>query len=237
MRFFVSSPQFSAWVLLVGLRFTAASTPSDFEPEVANDLAMVYADDTYVHAGVTLSENTTVNVPALYLPFGKSTGARYAAVMVDYDVNVYGTEMTILQWYQPSLAAVSSSGDALSVVDASAPSASYISLSPIEGSAHEYVVLLYLQPADFSLPECLRSSALPETGRAGFNLDEFVQAAGLGDPVAANWFKMQNPTSATTTYAVTQDVDGKLRLCLCLGIGTDSAETFWIETSSDRSAI
>ncbi|KAL4733254.1 phosphatidylethanolamine-binding protein [Aspergillus similis] len=205
MRFFVSSPQSSAWVLLVGLRFTAASTPSGFEPAVANDLAMVYADDTYVHAGSPFQKTVpTVDVPTLYLPFGESTGARYAAVMVDYDVNVYGTEMTILQWYQPSLAAVSSSGDALSVVDASAPSASYISPSPIEGPAHEYVVMLYLQPADFSLPECLQSSALPETGRAGFNLDEFVQAAGLGDPVAANWFKMQNPTPATTTYAVTQ---------------------------------
>ncbi|KAL5044393.1 hypothetical protein BDW71DRAFT_209399 [Aspergillus fruticulosus] len=184
MRFFVSSPRYTTLVLLVGLRFTAASTPSGFEPAVANDLPMAYADDTYVHAAATLPENGPLSdggCTTLYLPPGESADAEYAAVMVGYDVNVYGTEMTMLQWYQPGLAAVSRSGGALSVVNASGPSAS---------------------------PRTSRSrnacGPVPETGRAGFNLDEFVRVAGLGDPVAANWFKMQNPSSATTTYAIAQ---------------------------------
>lgn len=145
----------------------------------------------------------TKKPPTLYLPPGLATEEKYVAVMLDYKVNIKGIRITILQWFQPGLTATSSASSdhhALTVDNALARlTAAYIPPSPIPGPPHEYVTLLYRQPTHFSLPDCLRNSALSSDGRHGFNLGQFVEVAGLGNPVAANWFKMQDPSSAATT--------------------------------------
>lgn len=132
--------------------------------------------------------------------------------MLDSNTNLKGTALTILHWYQPELSLGSSilgQYQALEVADTSAPAAPYIPPSPSKGtphSVHKYVILLYKQPPKYSLPDCLRNATLSPAidVRAAFNLDQFVKAAGLGEPVAASWFKENNTQPASTTYPVTQ---------------------------------
>lgn len=123
--------------------------------------------------------------------------------MVDYNVDLSGVQTTILQWFQPDLSAASPDGKLSIASGSSAPSASYISPAPNAGPAHQYVTILYKQPADYELPACLDGVLPAGNNRAGFNLQQFAGVAGLGDPIAANWFAVQDPTPATTTYQIT----------------------------------
>ena len=121
--------------------------------------------------------------------------------MVDPKINEDGVTMAALHWYQPDLAY---SSGVLTISNTSAPSAEYVYPTPLEGPAHDYILLLYSQPKDYSLPVCLES-LLPATdaARLGFNIEDFEEVTGLGTPVAANWFQVVNPTPATTTIAIT----------------------------------
>lgn len=56
--------------------------------------------------------------------------------------------------------------------------------------AHRYVELLYEQPAGaaaFAVPSSMRSAV---QGRIGFDVVAFAKAAGLGEPLAANYFNV-----------------------------------------------
>ena len=126
-------------------------------------------------------------------------GSEYALIMVDYDVDVNGTQTTILQWYQPYYSLDTYSGN-LVVTNTSATNDAYISPQPIQGPPHEYVAILYQQPPGYNFPSCLEQQL---TVRGGLDLQAFTRDAGLGSAVAANWFRVQNPTPATTTFKIT----------------------------------
>ncbi|OOF95738.1 hypothetical protein ASPCADRAFT_515149 [Aspergillus carbonarius ITEM 5010] len=188
--------------LAVGL--TAASTPSDFTPSVEADVGVIFSVDgshLTLDAGTLISQNWTVNAPTLYLEDTTSTDGEYTIIMVDPKINEDGVTMAALHWYQPDLAY---SSGVLTISNTSAPSAEYVYPTPLEGPAHDYILLLYSQPKDYSLPVCLES-LLPATdaARLGFNIEDFEEVTGLGTPVAANWFQVVNPTPATTTIAIT----------------------------------
>ncbi|OJJ80541.1 uncharacterized protein ASPGLDRAFT_850810 [Aspergillus glaucus CBS 516.65] len=74
---------------------------------------------------------------------------------------------------------------------------------PFLGLAHEYITLLYQQPSNHTFSTCLDSVVQSTKGRFRFNLEDFVKDAGLDEPVAVNWFRIQNPTPASTSYAIT----------------------------------
>ena len=63
---------------------------------------------------------------------------------------------------------------------------------------------MYNQPMGFSVPSAY-DSVFEEKGdfsnRLGFDIAGFVSAAGLGEPVGANWFEVQNTTAAVATSA------------------------------------
>jgi len=50
---------------------------------------------------------------------------------------------------------------------------------------HHYVEILYEQPANFAVPAAQKSAV---SGRMGFSMPAFATAAGLKDPIAANYF-------------------------------------------------
>ncbi|RAL01024.1 mitochondrial 54S ribosomal protein mL38 [Aspergillus ibericus CBS 121593] len=188
--------------LAIGL--TAASTPSSFTPSVEADVGVIFSADgsqLTLTAGTLISQNWTTDAPTLYLEDTTSTDGQYTIIMIDPTINEDGVLTTALHWYQPYLAY---SSGVLEISNTSAPSAEYVYPTPLEGPAHDYILLLYSQPEDYSLPVCLES-LLPATdaARLGFDLDEFEEVTGLGTPVAANWFQVVNPTPASTTYAIT----------------------------------
>ncbi|KAL1968460.1 hypothetical protein VTN77DRAFT_1989 [Rasamsonia byssochlamydoides] len=90
------------------------------------------------------------------------------------------------------------------LTSAKPPVAPYIAPDPIVGPAtHHYTQLLFRQPRNFSIPEEFRY-ALPlnlknYTNRLAFSLPKFVDAAGLGEPVAANYFDLGGSSSSSSS--------------------------------------
>jgi hypothetical protein len=77
----------------------------------------------------------------------------------------------------------------------------YLPPSPPPGPAHRYVLALFLQPSNFSIPSCFSNiisipagNALVDLqGRVGFDLGSFLTAIGaVKTPLAGNYFRAQN---------------------------------------------
>lgn len=132
-------------------------------------------------------------------------------IMLSLDIDVVmpntGTQTVVLHWYQPHLAFNCTNGNQdedtsrrlipdnniNSTTDYLAP---YIAPQPPPNSHHRYVFLLFAQPPDYRFPKCF-SHIPPKTpdARAGFDLRQFMHAAGLGPPVAVNYFYGRNQAS------------------------------------------
>jgi phosphatidylethanolamine-binding protein (PEBP) family uncharacterized protein len=110
--------------------------------------------------------------------------------MIDLDVPRNGTTLPLLHWYQPDLIIKDNKNRALSVQHFSKrQKAKYIAPSPPPGSPHRYVQVLFEQPGRYSFPpEFDKYLGKKSEARLGFEIKEFIRAAGLGEPVAGSWF-------------------------------------------------
>jgi hypothetical protein len=108
--------------------------------------------------------------------------------------------MTLLHWFVPNVPLVTG---VLSppVPSNSTPGAMYLQPSPPIGDIpHRYVLLLFAQPENFTVPAAFPISPPASTAnRIGFNVSAFAEAAGLGQPFAAHWFSVQNTTGVAST--------------------------------------
>jgi hypothetical protein len=122
--------------------------------------------------------------------------------MMDLSVEANGPtapNTTLIHWILPGLSSPNASIAALtSRASAIAP---YAAPGPPAGQTHTYVLTLYDQPANFSVPAeyvpYFKNLTASVYNRVGFNLTAFADKAGLGDPIAADWFLVSNATSAT----------------------------------------
>jgi hypothetical protein len=213
-------------LLAVGfvLQTSLAQTPPGYSPSTLINLGVNYPDDIIIPGVLYPAAGTHTSLfdelpsyallttspvladvqtqPTLYAPITASSSHKYITFMIDIDVNEAGTATTLLHWYQPNL--VVGSDRSLSASNTVDPSAPYAGPAPLVGPAHRYVILLFKQPIDYVLPDCYASiTPLTLAARMGFDIEEFMQVAGLGSPVGANWFKVKNDTPATTTVAIT----------------------------------
>ncbi|KAF2685510.1 PEBP-like protein [Lentithecium fluviatile CBS 122367] len=146
------------------------------------------------NANLTLAfGNNTVSPPGELLP----RAGIAIILLVDTDVPRNGTRVQLLHWMIGNVT-LSSSGSELVIPPESAALATYRQPSPPIGDvAHAYTALLFAQPDNFSVPaqftDVLQS-------RVFFDTAAFVEAAGLGSPIAANYFRVQN-TSGTATQS------------------------------------
>ena len=110
------------------------------------------------------------------------------------------TRVQFLHWYQPNLAGASEVlfADSESQNFTSATPLSYVAPTPPGGDiAHRYTVIMYNQPEDFSIPSGFTSFFEDKSdlsNRLDFDIKGFADAGGLGEPVGANWFQVQNTT-------------------------------------------
>lgn len=119
--------------------------------------------------------------------------------MVDQDVEATQGQprVELLHYFQPNLFGSSEvlSFDAQAENATSAVGATYIPPTPPAGDGpHRYTILLYLQPEGFSVPSQFASIDPPAdvSARIGFDMAGFAKASGLGEPVAAVWFQVEN---------------------------------------------
>jgi hypothetical protein len=151
--------------------------------------------------------------------------------MVDQDVNTgNGPRVELLHLFQPNLVGINHE---LAVVPnaqnaTTAVGAQYVTPTPPGGDrAHRYNLLLYVQPEGFTVPQAYASFSPPAdvNARYPFNMSDFAAAAGLGQPVAGNWFRVINDTTTDSGSGASTASDGEASATTTLassGATTDS---------------
>ena len=122
---------------------------------------------------------------------------KYLFMMVDPDINTTN----------PTYVGLHTAVANLSLHDDSSSRtiAKYIAPMPDGSSPHNYTLLLFKQPEDFSISPSFNSyfafNPRNVLNRVNFPLQQFIAQTGLGKPVAANWFQ-EASTSTSAGSAV-----------------------------------
>lgn len=171
-----------------------------FEPQATLDVAF---DGTVgsISLGQKITVADTQPTPKLTLAPANSSvtfGSQYTVAMVDCDIVGADTAQVTRHWLVNN-AKVSSNAvttDGVNVItDYGAP-------LPADGSgSHRYVILVYAQPDGFTPP----ADPASNSPIAKFSLSDYVKSANLGNPVAANYFQVEQGT-ATASVSQTQSV-------------------------------
>lgn len=124
----------------------------------------------------------------------------FILIMVDADAPSH-TNMSladVLHWSLPDLSPVSPTNRTLVPSPGSHALSAYIGPAPSRGSGpHRYILTLFAQPSTFTVPPAFAGYGLANHENiTRFNLTDFVRAANLGPPVAANYFIAENKTVA-----------------------------------------
>ncbi|EXJ92275.1 hypothetical protein A1O3_00825 [Capronia epimyces CBS 606.96] len=188
-----------------------AQSAPNFPVQVQTNLRVEYqSTNTDVNpAGTTLQQQDLLDEPTVQGPKDSTRTLTFLLFMIDQDAsNGSGQRVQLLHFFQPNLSGGSevlfADKDAANATEAA--SVSYLPPTPPTGDgAHRYTLLLYPQPKGFEIPTKFSSFFPPQStsNRIGFDIAGFANAAGLGDPVAANWFKVQNGDSVATTSTST----------------------------------
>jgi hypothetical protein len=79
-----------------------------------------------------------------------------------------------------------------------------VGLYPLGGQIYRYILLLFLQLENYTLPKVFENF-LPPDGQHRIDFDgaKFMEAAGLGGPVAANYFTVEGATVQERSQGIT----------------------------------
>lgn len=69
---------------------------------------------------------------------------------------------------------------------------------PPTSDAHRYILYLFQQPSNFTVP--MAYSGYGAMNRTNFNLTNFISAANLGTPAAANYFFVSHKSGVPDTF-------------------------------------
>ncbi|CAN8101402.1 unnamed protein product [Discula destructiva] len=199
--------------LLTGLALAAAPAlaipPPIFGfPDSDNhtELTVAYTfngNTTTVQEAMLFGNNITQQQPqlslnaALYQSVADYTG-QYTLIMVDPDASTpeQPTRRFFLHWLAPNTTQSSSSDDLRQLTIPNSTFVPYLPPTPPEtSSAHRYIVYAFQQPDSFVVPAAYAGlftgggqQQQQQQSRASFNLTDFIAAAGLGRPAAAEYF-------------------------------------------------
>nr|QTE75999.1 ScyL1 [Scytalidium album] len=174
---------------------TVAQTPPSFRPSCNQNLGITWPNNVSVTPGSPLLASDTSTQPSLSASIDLLKGdGEYLLVMLDPDVQFpQQPPTTILHWIQPSFQYNSTS---FALTPTSDPRnegvASYAGPHPPAGQIHRYILLLFIQPEEYTFPEDFERflpADIPH--RVDFDVTEFVKAAELAEPVAANYFTVE----------------------------------------------
>ena len=110
----------------------------------------------------------------------------------------------IIHWWQESLTKSTTEVNSTSIggtrlVNSTEPRVSYRRpRPPTNSSAHRYIQYLFEQPSTFQVPDAFSGYGNQNASR--FPLQQFLEAANLDDPVAANYFYCSNQTTVPATF-------------------------------------
>jgi hypothetical protein len=171
-----------------------------FDPQATLDVTF---DGTVgsISIGQKITVADTQPTPKLTLAPANSSvtfGSQYTVAMVDCDIVGADAAQVTRHWLVNN-AKVSSNAvttDGVNVItDYGAP-------LPADGSgSHRYVILVYAQPNGFTPPANPASNSPIEK----FSLNDYAKSANLGNPIAANYFQVEQGT-ASASVSQTQSV-------------------------------
>ncbi|RAK94057.1 citrate synthase [Aspergillus costaricaensis CBS 115574] len=224
------------YYLLISLLIPLVSTQIiDPLPHYSQTLHLHYPNTPWIQPGDTLQILDTKPLPILstqHLPLHQT----YIILFLDLDVLYNHTTATvILHWYQPDLIPYPNNTNIL-LPNPQVPtrkSAPYIGPQPPTNSHHRYLYLLYTQPSNYIFPECFEHIFPPTAeARAGFDMKLFADAAGLGTPVAGNWFYVRNEVDLPTG----SESEGGVATSTSMNMATTTTSMRWVECDVSSSS-
>ncbi|EXJ58363.1 hypothetical protein A1O7_05788 [Cladophialophora yegresii CBS 114405] len=201
--------------LLALAALVSAQSAPGFPIQVDTNLRADFQDTStsISPAGVLLNRDDVLEEPTIVGPSDSTRTIDYMVFMVDQDVispSDPSTRIQFLHWYQPNLAGASEvlfDFDSDSKNFTSATPLAYIPPTPPGGDiAHRYTLIMFRQPEGFNIPSGFESFFEEKSdlsNRLDFDIAAFVSASGLGEPVGANWFQVQNKTASGSTSSST----------------------------------
>ncbi|KAG6829671.1 hypothetical protein H0H92_003915 [Tricholoma furcatifolium] len=157
--------------------------------------------------GQALTEQQSASAPTVTVTAANSSvslDGNYTIMMVDADV--VGSDLSNGENHHWLVNGVKISDGTLSNASAT-PIVSYAGPGPAAGSGpHRYVILLYVQPDNFTAPADLSKP----TGVSMFNLSEYVQDSGLGPLLAANYMTVEDGTATVSIPATSSVISSTL---------------------------
>ncbi|KAI1858978.1 uncharacterized protein JN550_012240 [Neoarthrinium moseri] len=190
---------------------SVAQTPAGFTPSVSAHLDVIFGTKVVNPPGTPLSKSDTARQPTIGT--SKALNGTYVWMMIDLDASTNfanpkaGQQATYLHTVLrdfKSSGKTTDSGVYTLTTTATGPVSWFGTTArtvtdpgSIQGPAppaenpphpHRYTNLLWEQPANWAIPQA--ASTMLQSKRSGFNVTDFQKAAGLSDPVFANYFNV-----------------------------------------------
>ncbi|KAI1805078.1 PEBP-like protein [Daldinia bambusicola] len=175
---------------------SAAQTPAGFTPAVEQKLEVTFGTKS-VTPGLALAKTETSRQPTIGLSI--PANGTYVWMLIDLDASTnfanpaQGQRTTYLHTViRDFKASGSASADGISTLTSTAngPVAWFAPAPQPENPVHphRYTNLLWEQPANWQIPSA--ANQMLQSQKVGFSVPKFITAAGLKDPIAANYFNV-----------------------------------------------
>ncbi|RWA14965.1 hypothetical protein EKO27_g153 [Xylaria grammica] len=176
-------------LLLAGV--SSAQTPVGFTPAVTDKLEVTFGSKNVATGGQPLTKADTARQPTIGIS-GPADGT-YIWISTNFLNPSAGQPATylhtVLRDFKASGAA-SAAGVTTLTTTANGPVAWFAPQPAAENPPHphRYTNLLWAQPANWQVPSA--ANTMLQNQKLGFDVPKFITAAGLGNPIAANYFNV-----------------------------------------------
>ncbi|KAF8827004.1 hypothetical protein HHX47_DHR5000844 [Lentinula edodes] len=173
-----------------------------------------------VTPGILLSMEQTMKEPQFFLTANVTIPSTIPYVLVIIDPDAPMPQNNTESQFRHMLGGDFHVDNSSKLVNTSAALSDFVNPTPPTGSdPHRYVILAFIQPADFNStgPELVNAS----TPRNNFNLTTFGEAVNLGAPIAGTYFltgpssnssaSSTSPASSTSSAATSSGVGRSLK--------------------------
>ncbi|OTA99432.1 hypothetical protein M426DRAFT_27527 [Hypoxylon sp. CI-4A] len=175
---------------------SVAQTPSGFTPAVEQKLEVTFGTKS-VTPGLAFAKTETSSQPTIGL--GIPAEATYVWMLIDLDASTnpfnpgQGQPATYLHTVIRDFkadGAASAEGVSTLKSTSTGPVSWFAPAPPAENPPHphRYTNLLWEQPENWQIPAA--ATQMLQNQKTGFDVPKFITAAGLSDPIAANYFNV-----------------------------------------------
>ncbi|KAI1171915.1 phosphatidylethanolamine-binding protein [Nemania sp. FL0916] len=182
-------------LLLAGV--SSAQTPAGFTPAVTEKLEVTFGTKSIATGGQSMTKAETARQPTIGIPVPANGTYLYMLIDLDASTNFANPKQgqqatylhTVLRDFKGN-GAPSAAGITTLTTTATGPVSWFGPAPPAENPPHphRYTNLLWAQPANWQIPAA--ANTMLQNQKLGFNVTNFIAAAGLPNPIFANYFNV-----------------------------------------------